>query len=346
MSIEEKRRILETLEKDVEFRYALMGLLGYKELLDRFSRLEEGQKKLWENQNRLWEEIRALREGQNKLWEEVRSLREGQNKLWENVNKLWEEVRALREGQNRLWEEVRRLWEEVKALREGQNKLWEEVRALRENQNRLWEEVRALREGQNKLWENVNKLWEEVRGLREETRKLWENQNKLWEEVRALREGQNKLWEEVRSLRISHERLEKYVHSGFRELRRALGSTFEDYTAAFVEVMLEDRGFKDVSVERKVLVYGGEVLEINLFCEKPLVVGEVTLKVEDVKGAEEEVMKLLKRVEVVREVYKAEPLMKVLAVGRASVEASKVLRELAEKYGIKLLIGSEIEWEY
>ena len=269
MSIEEKRKILETLEKDVEFRYALMGLLGYRELLDRFSRLEEEQRKLWENQN--------------KLWEEVKSLREGQNKLWENVNRLWEEVKALREGQSKLWEEVR-----------------------------------SLREGQNKLWE----------------------------EVKALRESQNKLWEEVRNLKVSHERLEKYVRSGFRELRRTLGSTFEDYTAAFVEVMLEDRGFKDVSVGRKFLVYGGEVLEINLFCEKPLVVGEVTLKIEDVRGAEEEVMKLLKRVEVVKEVYKAEPVMKVLAVGRASVEASKVLRELAEKYGIKLLIGSEIDWEY
>jgi len=332
MSIEEKRKILETLEKDVEFRYALMGLLGYRELLDRFSRLEEEQRKLWENQNRLWEEVRALREGQNKLWE--------------NQNRLWEEVRSLREETRRLWESQNKLWEEVRALREGQNKLWE-------NQNKLWEEVKSLREGQNKLWENVSRLWEEVKALREGQNKLWEEvrslregQNKLWEEVKALRESQNKLWEEVRNLKVSHERLEKYVRSGFRELRRTLGSTFEDYTAAFVEVMLEDRGFKDVSVGRKFLVYGGEVLEINLFCEKPLVVGEVTLKVEDVRGAEEEVMKLLKRVEVVKEVYKAEPVMKVLAVGRASVEASKVLRELAEKYGIKLLIGSEIDWEY
>jgi len=339
MSIEEKRKILETLEKDVEFRYALMGLLGYRELLDRFSRLEEEQRKLWENQNRLWENQNKLWENISRLWEEVRGLREevrklweNQNKLWENQNRLWEEVKALREGQNKLWENQNRLWEEVRSLREETRRLWE-------GQNKLWEEVKSLREGQNKLWENVNRLWEEVKALRE-------GQNKLWEEVKALREGQNKLWEEVRNLKVSHERLEKYVRSGFRELRRTLGSTFEDYTAAFVEVMLEDRGFKDVSVGRKFLVYGGEALEINLFCEKPLVVGEVTLKIEDVRGAEEEVMKLLKRVEVVKEVYKAEPVMKVLAVGRVSVEASKVLRELAEKYGIKLLIGSEIDWEY
>jgi len=54
-----KKIFIELLEKDVEFRYALMGLLGYKELLDRFSRLEEGQRKLWENQNKLWEEVRG-----------------------------------------------------------------------------------------------------------------------------------------------------------------------------------------------------------------------------------------------------------------------------------------------
>ena len=45
---EEKEKILETLEEDREFRYALMGLLGFKELLERFAKLEERQHKLEE----------------------------------------------------------------------------------------------------------------------------------------------------------------------------------------------------------------------------------------------------------------------------------------------------------
>ena len=53
LSREEKERILSTLEVDREFRYALMGLLGFKELLERFSRLEERQSKLEERQQRL-----------------------------------------------------------------------------------------------------------------------------------------------------------------------------------------------------------------------------------------------------------------------------------------------------
>uniref|UniRef100_A0A7J3I789 DUF3782 domain-containing protein n=1 Tax=Ignisphaera aggregans TaxID=334771 RepID=A0A7J3I789_9CREN len=41
LSIEEKERILKMLEVDREFRYALMGLLGYKEVLERITALEE-----------------------------------------------------------------------------------------------------------------------------------------------------------------------------------------------------------------------------------------------------------------------------------------------------------------
>ncbi|MEM0085056.1 MAG: hypothetical protein QW743_03395 [Candidatus Methanomethylicia archaeon] len=118
LSREEKLRILKALEEDLEFRYAVAGLIGISEILRRLDRFEEGQNKLWENQKRLWE---------------------AQNKLWENQNKLWEEVKSLREGQNKLWEEI-------KNLREGQNKLWEEVRELRVNYRILEKSLNALRE--------------------------------------------------------------------------------------------------------------------------------------------------------------------------------------------------------
>ena len=42
LSPEEKDRLLKTLEVDREFRYALMGLLGFSEVLDRITKLEEG----------------------------------------------------------------------------------------------------------------------------------------------------------------------------------------------------------------------------------------------------------------------------------------------------------------
>ncbi|MCS7108360.1 MAG: hypothetical protein RMH77_07280 [Sulfolobales archaeon] len=44
LSVEEKERILSALEVDREFRYALMGLLGFKEVLERVTKLEESLK--------------------------------------------------------------------------------------------------------------------------------------------------------------------------------------------------------------------------------------------------------------------------------------------------------------
>ncbi|RLG43359.1 MAG: hypothetical protein DRN81_06680, partial [Thermoproteota archaeon] len=99
LTSKEKDRILRTLEEDREFRLAIAGLVGMREILERMDRTEENIEK---------------------LWEEVKQLRLGQEKLWEEVKQLWEEVKQLRLGQEKLWEEV-------KQLRLGQEKLWEEV---------------------------------------------------------------------------------------------------------------------------------------------------------------------------------------------------------------------------
>jgi hypothetical protein len=106
--------------------------------------------------------------------------------------------------------------------------------------------------------------------------------------------------------------------------------------------MLEEMGYPEARVERKVLVYDGEIVEVNLFCEKPLVVGEATVSVKGVEEAEVEIEKLLKRVRVVEEKY-GKPEMIILSVARPTVEAAKVLKALAEKHGIKLILGKEIE---
>jgi len=205
----------------------------------------------------------------------------------------------------------------------GLSEILKRLDRLEEGQNRLWEEVRGLREGQNKLWE-------EVRSLRE-------GQNRLWEEVRSLREGQNRLWEEVRRMR-------NYMVSGFRDLKASLGVTFENHAASFLEVMLEEMGYHEAKVEKKILVHDGEAIEINLFCEKPLVVGEATVSVKTAREAEREVEKLLKRARVVEEKY-GKPEMIILSIARPTDEAAEILKELAEKHNIRLILGKEIEEE-
>jgi hypothetical protein len=259
----------------------------------------------------------SIEENIRRIWEEIRGLREGQERLWEGQNRLWEEVKALGDGQEKLWDGQNKLWEEVKQLREGQNKLWEEVKALREGQEKLWEEVKLLREGQNKLWEG---------------------QNRLWEEVKALREGQEKLW-------ASHRRLENYMRSAFGELRTALGVTYEMHAAAYLTMMLYEMGYEKAEVVSKSFVEDGEIVEVDLFNEEPLVVGEVTLAVKDVGDAEREVEKVMRRVGLMERVFGRRVFMAVLSVANLYPEAADTLKSLTARNGIRLILGREIKEE-
>jgi nucleotide-binding universal stress UspA family protein len=152
------------------------------------------------------------------------------------------------------------------------------------------------------------------------------------------------LWDEVKFLRVNYDRMRKYMVSGFRDLKSSLGVAFEDHAASFLELMLEEMGYAGAKVEKKFFVHDGEVVEVNLFCGKPLVVGEATVSVKDAREAEAEVEKLLKRVKVVEEKY-GKPEMIILSVARPTDEAAKTLKDLAERHGIRLVLGKEIEEE-
>jgi hypothetical protein len=147
----------------------------------------------------------------------------------------------------------------------------------------------------------------------------------------------------VKFLRINYDRMRKYMISGFRDLKASIGVAFQDHAASFLQLMLEEMGYPDAKVERKILVYNGEAVEINLFCEKPLIVGEATVSIRSIEEARREIEKLLIRTKIVEERYGRKPEMVVLSVARVVEEASKTLKELAEKYGIKLILGKEIE---
>ena len=166
--------------------------------------------------------------------------------------------------------------------------------------------------------------------------RIEENIQKLWEEVKSLREGQEKLWK-------GQERIWRYVTRGFSERRMALSVSFEMQAAAYVELLLDEMGYPEARVGKKFLVHDGEVVEINLFCEEPLVVGEATVVVRSRGEAEAEIGKLVKRIDIVKSKYGKEPILKILSVARATADVAEVLRRESEKHAIKLVLGEEIE---
>jgi hypothetical protein len=77
-----KEEFLALLEKDKDFRYAVVGLLGFEEILRRLDKHEEELVKLREDLNRLGENMLL---GFKRHDEELVKLREEMNKLREDM---------------------------------------------------------------------------------------------------------------------------------------------------------------------------------------------------------------------------------------------------------------------
>ncbi len=221
-----------------------------------------------------------------------------------------------------LGDVIRRLdkqQETLERLLANIDKLWEE------NQ-KIWQELKSLREGQDKLWESNNKLWE--------------SNNKLWEEVKALREGENRLEATSNALSRKVDRLAAEVNS----FGRAFGRMLEDYTSSFVKLILEDRGYDEQKLEigRKELMVNGGQVEIDIFNEEPLVVGEVATYLPNEEAAKNEFEKLMNHVSAAESVYKKKAVMKLLSVGNAPTDAVDYLRKRCKEEGVTFVYGKEL----
>ncbi|WP_233437581.1 DUF3782 domain-containing protein [Candidatus Korarchaeum cryptofilum] len=71
----EEKKFLESLKKDEEFRYAVAGILGYSEILERITSIEERIVELEERIIKLEERFARLEERFARLEEEMISFR-------------------------------------------------------------------------------------------------------------------------------------------------------------------------------------------------------------------------------------------------------------------------------
>ncbi|MEM2696315.1 MAG: DUF3782 domain-containing protein [Thermoproteota archaeon] len=107
-----KSKIFALLREDVEFRYAVAGLLGLEEILRRLDRHEAELAKLREDFNKLREDFNRKAEEDSKRFISIEA---ELAKLREDMNKLRED---MIEGFRRHDEEFVRVWGEIAKLRE------------------------------------------------------------------------------------------------------------------------------------------------------------------------------------------------------------------------------------
>ena len=146
-----KEALLDLIEEDRELRYMLLGALGLRELLERFSRLEEKfaeleerQQKLEERFARIEERYQELEERFAKLEERFARIEERQQILEERFAELEKRFAQLEERFARIEERYQRLEERVMGLEERVARVEEELKKLWEAHIRLEERVTRL----------------------------------------------------------------------------------------------------------------------------------------------------------------------------------------------------------
>ncbi|MCC6015642.1 MAG: DUF3782 domain-containing protein [Desulfurococcaceae archaeon] len=133
VDVELKRKFLEFLKSDEEFRLAVAGLIGLDTIISELKKLREDfltfvniQEKRWEENNKRWEE-------NNRRWEEAykrfESLENELKKLREDFNKLYESVMRRMDSFERRLQALGARWgiESEEAFRNAMKGVVEEL---------------------------------------------------------------------------------------------------------------------------------------------------------------------------------------------------------------------------
>jgi RNA-binding protein YhbY len=138
------------------------------------------------------------------------------------------------------------------------------------------------------------------------------------------------------SLERSLKALEGGMLKGFAEISKFADLTFKEFVRNFLTKALRWSGEIPESAEIKKAVVDGE--EINIFLEDPLIVGEVTVYA----GSVDEIMKLLRKAELVKFKYSREP-RKIMIALNVKRDVVKEIERIAEERGVELVIGRAVD---
>ena len=242
-----KAKIIKLLKEDEEFRYAVAGMLGYRELLRRMDENTGAIRSLQEQVAELQAEVREM---QKQVLENVEATRGLQRQVAEHS----EVIKSLQEQVAELQAEVRELQKQVfehsRAIRSLQEQVVELQAEVRELQRQVAENTGAIRS----LQEQVARHGQLIEGLQRELAKNTRALTALgarWGLIaeEAFREGMRGVVEEILGGVV--ERWECFDEAG------------EVYShPSRVEVDLVIRNGRHVLVEVKSSVSSGDVSEL------------------------------------------------------------------------------------
>ena len=203
-----------------------------------------------------------------------------------------------------------------------------EVEAL----NQILAEEKSIRE-------YITLMTNEQKNLRQDFNSMMAEQAKLRQEVVALRQDFNEMLRQLNQLRSHQVKADEKLDSmlsgmlnGFGEMSKFAGVSFEEFTRHFMEKYL--KGMKILPENKKLVAKTIDSEEIDIFCDSPVIVGEVTASA----SSAEEADKLLRKAELVQNKLGKVPI-KYLIILTTTKETYAKLQQVCRENAIELIVG-------
>jgi len=218
---------------------------------------------------------------------------------------------------------------QIKEIRESQSRLENRVNSIDNRVDSLEKSLSSLDKRVDSLEKGVNILNKRVDSLEKRIDSLEKSVNSLEKRVDSLDKRVGSLEERVDSLASA-------MITGFAELSKFAGITFEEFVRKFLAASLQKSGQIPQGAELTRKVIDGE--EIDIFLEDPLIVGEVTAHADTPQEAD----KLLKKAELAKTRYAKKP-RKILVILTAKRDVAQEIQKKAKEKNIELIIGRIID---
>ncbi|MDW8276000.1 MAG: hypothetical protein RMJ59_06450 [Candidatus Nitrosocaldus sp.] len=241
----------------------------------------------------------------------------------------------IRSSLKRLDDAVARLVETQSKVETRLTGVEGEVKGLKDRVERVETKITGV-EGEVKgLKDRVERVETKITGVEGEVKGLKDRVERVETKITGV-EGEVKgLKDRVERVEKRFDGLEGALYHGFEQLGRFAGVSLEELVRSIMTKNMRDRGELKEGKAITSLNIDGE--EIDVFCDDPLIVGEVTSYADSV----EEVDKLMKKVNIVRERYGREPARKILIISSVKADAAEPIADKAREYGVELIMGKK-----
>ncbi|MEM4278465.1 MAG: hypothetical protein QW776_02095 [Candidatus Nitrosocaldus sp.] len=235
---------------------------------------------------------------------------------------------------------MKRLEEAIAMLAEIQARMDSRLSSVETRVDRVETSVGELKSSVGELKSSVGELKSSVGELKSRVDRvetsvgeLKSRVDRVETSVGELKSSVGMLQDKVGILEKRFNGLEGALYYGFDQVGKFAGVTLEELVRGIMTKNMQKSG--ELKPDKAITSIRVDGEEIDLFCDEPLIVGEVTSYAESV----EEVDKLVRKVSIVREQYGKEPARKILVISSVKEEIADIIADKAKANGIELIMG-------